>query len=142
MNKLKKCKSLMSLTDEEHNRYFTKFYDWKINGGNEKRFHKDTKRRYQVNFLMFCFKYRSSHQRCSMKKGVLKNFHKIHRKTPVPESGTGVWHRCFPVNFVKSLRTPFFTEHLWMTASISTEILYKLLYFICPSKVSHQKIKL
>ena len=23
------------------------------------------------------------------------------------------WHRCFPVNFVKFLRTPFFTEHLW-----------------------------
>ena len=25
------------------------------------------------------------------------------------------WHRCFPVNFVKFLRTPFFTEHLlWL----------------------------
>ena len=23
------------------------------------------------------------------------------------------WHRCFPVDFAKSLRTPFFTEHLW-----------------------------
>ena len=23
------------------------------------------------------------------------------------------WHRCFPVNFVKFLRTPFFIEHLW-----------------------------
>ena len=23
------------------------------------------------------------------------------------------WHRCFPVNFVKFLRTPFLTEHLW-----------------------------
>ena len=23
------------------------------------------------------------------------------------------WHRCFPVNFVKFLRTPFFKEHLW-----------------------------
>ena len=22
-------------------------------------------------------------------------------------------HRCFPVNFVKFLRTPFLTEHLW-----------------------------
>ena len=30
--------------------------------------------------------YRSSHQRCSIIKGVLKNFAKIHRKTPVPES--------------------------------------------------------
>ena len=26
-----------------------------------------------------------------------------------------LWHRCFPVNFVKFLRTPFFTEHLrWL----------------------------
>ena len=24
-----------------------------------------------------------------------------------------LWHRCFPVNFGKFLRTPFFTEHLW-----------------------------
>ena len=23
------------------------------------------------------------------------------------------WHRCFPVNFAKFLRTPFFTENLW-----------------------------
>ena len=26
-----------------------------------------------------------------------------------------VWHRCFPVNFMKFPRTPFFTEHLqWL----------------------------
>ena len=24
-----------------------------------------------------------------------------------------LWHRCFPMNFVKFLRTPFFIEHLW-----------------------------
>ena len=30
--------------------------------------------------------FRSSHQRCSVRKGVLKKFHKIQRKTPVPES--------------------------------------------------------
>ena len=23
-----------------------------------------------------------------------------------------LWHRCFPVNFAKFLRVPFFTEHL------------------------------
>ena len=23
-----------------------------------------------------------------------------------------LWHRCFPVNFAKFLRTPYFTEHL------------------------------
>ena len=24
-----------------------------------------------------------------------------------------LWHRCFPVSFVRFLRTPFLTEHLW-----------------------------
>ena len=24
-----------------------------------------------------------------------------------------LWHRCFPVSFVKFLRAPFLTEHLW-----------------------------
>ena len=23
-----------------------------------------------------------------------------------------LWHRCFPVNFLKFVRTPFYTEHL------------------------------
>ena len=31
-----------------------------------------------------------------------------------------LWHRCFPVNFAKFLRTPFFTKHLW----------WLLLYFL------------
>ena len=57
---------------------------------------------------VFCLK------RCSQK------FDKIHRKTPVGLFLTKVaglrpatllkkrlWHRCFPVNFVKLLRTPF-----------------------------------
>ena len=52
---------------------------------------------------------------------LLKKFHKIHRKTPVPESlfnkvagrrpatlfKKRLWHKCFPLNFVKFLRTPF-----------------------------------
>ena len=33
-------------------------------------------------------------------------------------------HRCFPVNFAKFLRTPFFTEHFWW-------LLLKTLCFIC-----------
>ena len=24
-----------------------------------------------------------------------------------------IWHRCFPVNFAKFLRTPIFKEHIW-----------------------------
>ena len=46
-------------------------------------------------------------KRCSEK------FHITRRKTPVPESFFNkvakkrLWHRCFPVNFAKFLRTPF-----------------------------------
>ena len=50
-------------------------------------------------------------KRCSQK------FHKIHRKTPATLFKKRLWHRCFPVNFVKFLRAPFYTEHLWTTAS-------------------------
>ena len=39
---------------------------------------------------------RSSHRRCSVTKGVLRNLLKKR-----------LWHRCFPVNFAKFLRTPF-----------------------------------
>ena len=29
------------------------------------------------------------------------------------------WHRCFPVNFAKFLRTPFLTEHLqWLALNL------------------------
>ena len=60
-------------------------------------------------------------------------FYKIHRKIPVPESffkniaslrpvnllKKRLWHRCFPVNFAKFLRTPFFIEHLeWLLLPI------------------------
>ena len=31
-----------------------------------------------------------------------------------------LWHRCFPVNFAKFLRTPFFTEHLrWLNSEVN-----------------------
>ena len=56
------------------------------------------------------FRCRSTHQRCSIKKGVLRSFTKMNRKTPVPESTLlkqRLWHRCFTVYFAKLLR-PFF----------------------------------
>ena len=37
----------------------------------------------------------------------------------------GLWHRCFPVNFVKFLRTPFFTDYLWMTAFTNLNTIYR-----------------
>ena len=36
---------------------------------------------------------------------------------PTTLSKKRLWHRCFPVNVVKFLRTPLLTEHLWATAS-------------------------
>ena len=66
--------------------------------------------------------YRRSHPDVFCKKGILRNFTKIYRKTPVPESLSKkrLWHRCFPANFVKFLRTPFFIEHLcWLLVTLS-----------------------
>ena len=63
--------------------------------------------------------YRSSHRRCSVKKGVLRNFSKCLRLRPATLLNKSLWlrpatllkrslwHRCFPVNFAKLLRTPF-----------------------------------
>ena len=49
---------------------------------------------------------RSSHQRCSMKKDVLKNFTKFTGR-PATLLKKRLWHRCFPKNFANFLRTPF-----------------------------------
>ena len=70
---------------------------------------------------------RSSRPKVFCKKGVLRNFTKFTGKhlcqslffnnvaglRPATLLKKGLWRRCFPVNFVKFLRTPFFTEHLW-----------------------------
>ena len=63
------------------------------------------------------------------KKGVPKNFTKFTGKhlcqslffnkvaglKPATLLKKRLWHKCFPVNFVN--KKPFFTEHLWTTAS-------------------------
>ena len=65
--------------------------------------------------------FRSSHQRCSVRKGVLRNFailtgkHKCQSlffsKVAGLRSATllkkRLWHKCFSVNIAKFLRTPF-----------------------------------
>ena len=60
--------------------------------------------------------YRSSHQRCSVKRRCSQKFRKFHRKTPAPETlfqrpatlfKKSLWRRFFPVNFAKFLRAPF-----------------------------------
>ena len=49
------------------------------------------------------------------KKGIFKNFTKFTGKTCARVSllKKRLWHRRFPVSFVKFLRAPFLTEHLW-----------------------------
>ena len=62
---------------------------------------------------------RSSHQRCSVRKGVLRNFTKFTGKhlcqslMPATLLKKRLRHRCFPVNFVKFLRTPFSKNTSW-----------------------------
>ena len=70
--------------------------------------------------------YRSSHRRCSVKKGVLRNFAKFTEKhlcqSPLFNKVAGLksatlikkrhWHVFFPLNFAKFLRTPFYRTPL------------------------------
>ena len=64
--------------------------------------------------------FRSSHRRCSVRKGVFGNFAKFKGKDlcqglffnkvagrPATLLKKRLWHGCFPVNFAKFLRTPF-----------------------------------
>ena len=71
--------------------------------------------------------FRCSHQRFSGRKDILRNFAKFTGKhcarvsflIKLQDWGAAnllkkkIWHRCFPVNFAKFLRTPFFKEYLW-----------------------------
>ena len=71
-------------------------------------------------------KVRSSRPEVFGKKGVIKNFTKFTGKhlceslflnevaalRPATLFKKKIWHRCFPVNFVKFFRTTFFIEHL------------------------------
>ena len=40
-------------------------------------------------------------------------FNKVAGLIPATLLKKRLWHRCFPVNFAKFLRTPFIMEHLW-----------------------------
>ena len=72
--------------------------------------------------------FRSSHQKCSMKKGALRNFTKFTRKhlcqslffynkVARVRSATllkrRLWHNCFPLNFAKFRRTPLSQNTSW-----------------------------
>ena len=71
-----------------------------------------------VSLWIIC---RSSHWRCSLRKGVLRSFLKFTGKhlcksllfnkvaglRPATLLKNKTWHRCFPINFAKFLRTTF-----------------------------------
>ena len=75
-----------------------------------------------------------SKKRCSVRKVVLRNFAKLTGKhkcqslffNKVAGLRSAVllkkrlWHRCFPVNFAKFLRAPFFGKHVQTAASASS----------------------
>ena len=108
-------------------------------------------------------KYRSSHRRRSVGKGVLNSFTKFTGKhlcqslffneVAALRHATLLkkrrWRSWFPVNFVKFVRTPFFTEHLRTTTSDSESRFYQKLkwarfllasFTIKAAEVSFQKI--
>ena len=77
----------------------------------------------------------------------------MHRKTLVPELRPEtllkktLWHRCFLVNFVKFLRTPFLTEHhrwvLLLLVNFSSIMLKNgQIYFKNDTLKLHSNIKL
>ena len=51
----------------------------------------------ELSLCIFFHNFRSTRQRCSVRKGILR-FNFIKKR---------LWYRCFPVNFRKFLRTPF-----------------------------------
>ena len=71
--------------------------------------------------------FRNSHLRCSVKRMFLE-IAQTQENTSARDSfliklqakallKKILWNRCFPMNFAKFLRTLFFTERLWTTAS-------------------------
>ena len=74
-------------------------------------------------------KMRSSHRRCSVKIGVLRNLAKFIGKTPKAcnfiKIKKSLWHRCFPVNSTKFLRTPFLQNTFGRMLQENTHLLFR-----------------
>ena len=67
---------------------------------------------------------RSSHRRCSLKKGVFRNFAKF-RKISHEACNfikKRLWHKRFPVNFAKFRKTPFFKYKYLRTSFYRTNL--------------------
>ena len=82
--------------------------------------------------------HRSSRPDVFCKKGVLRNFAKFTGKhlcqslffnkvaglRPPTLFKKRLWHRCFPMNYAKFLKTPFIIEHLWWLLLESTSFIF------------------
>ena len=88
-----------------------------------------------LRYQLLLTKLRGSRPEVFCKKGVLRNFAKFTGKelcrslffnkvaglTPATLLRKRLWHRCFPVNFARFLRTSFLTEHLqWLLLKTAT----------------------
>ena len=69
---------------------------------------------------------RSSHQRYSVRKGVLRSFRKFTWGLQLYQKR--LWRKCFPVNFVKFLRTSFSQNTFWRLL-LPFFVKYKNAYF-------------
>ena len=89
-------------------------------------------------------------------KGALRNFAKFTEKhlcqslffdevadlRPVTLLKKRLWHRCFPVDFAKFLRTPFFTEHLqWLLLKFISHHTKEILYVQNTNFLGNQPFK-
>ena len=100
--------------------------------------------------------FRSSHRKCSIKEGVVKNFAKFKRNTcarvsfliklqawglrPATLLKVRLWHKCFPVNFDKFLRRSFLRENLqWLLLNVAKYLLSNG-YFRFTSNISQWTI--
>ena len=87
-------------------------------------------------------------QKCSVKKVFLEIsehsqentcarvsfFNKVAGLKPATLLKKRLWHRCFPMNAVKFLRTPFHIEHLWWLLLKRSYICYHIICVTVPLK--------
>ena len=80
-------------------------------------------------------------QRCSVKTVILEisqNFQENLDLRPTTLLKKRLWRRCFPVNFVIFLRTPFYIEHLWWLLPyylFSYYLLYRTCMYLCANVI-------
>ena len=106
---------------------------------------------HEMKLYKQCWNCGSSRPEVFCKKGVLRNFTKFTGKhvyqslffnkvaglRPATFLKKRLWHRCFPVNFVKFLRTPFFIEHIWW---LLLKVITQIYLIRAQSEVSIQRL--